>query len=61
MDTSWWITPERWDNHVKIPAELLISLQIVFLGEIGSGYRSDIGLDDIEVEGGACETPDGGK
>ena len=31
--------------------------QIMFRGEIGSGYKSDIALDDIDIRSGRCNTP----
>ena len=31
--------------------------QIMFRGEIGSGFKSDIALDDIDIRSGRCNTP----
>ena len=32
-------------------------VQFIFRGEIGTGYKSDIALDDIDIRSGRCGTP----
>ena len=32
-------------------------VQLIFRGEIGTGYKSDIALDDIDIRSGRCDTP----
>ena len=33
---------------------MITSLQVVFEGVVGSGYRGDIGIDDIRIAKGEC-------
>uniref|UniRef100_A0A2C9KDP3 MAM domain-containing protein n=1 Tax=Biomphalaria glabrata TaxID=6526 RepID=A0A2C9KDP3_BIOGL len=44
-------------RKAEMTLDLMGNYQLIFEGIVGSGYRSDIALDDIVVKNGACPNP----
>ncbi|KAK0068562.1 MAM and LDL-receptor class A domain-containing protein 2, partial [Biomphalaria pfeifferi] len=44
-------------RKAEMTLDLIGNYQLIFEGIVGSGYRSDIALDDIVVKNGACPNP----
>ncbi|KAH9494980.1 hypothetical protein Btru_018316 [Bulinus truncatus] len=44
-------------RKAEVTLDLMGNYQLVFEGIVGTGYRSDIALDDIVVKNGACPNP----